>query len=121
MAMKEIMRSTRLLVSVGLFILVVSVLMLFRPRIGNQEGTANAFADRLEQIGVPIKSIQILKQSPLQIEIVLLSSSNSDTATQEDLWNKHLASREAELAYLTRTRVDSYRLTLVNTKGEIIS
>ncbi len=120
--MKELIRSLGWLISILLLVVIVSRILLLRPHPGNNsEPASSSLLNRLEQIGVPVKSVQALKQSPLQVEIVLESSSDNELATPDDLWNNHLASREAELAYLTSVRIDSYRSVLVNTKGDIIS
>lgn len=96
---------------------------LTRPRTGLQQPVSDSdpLRARLAQLGIPVKDVQVKKQSPLEIEIILQSSSPSKQASQDDLWYKHVAAREAQLAYLTGLRVSSYRLTLVNAGGETIS
>ncbi len=118
--MNKIFQTIRWLVYATLLILVISAIMLTRPKTGILHGATN-LVTRFEQSGIPVNSVQILQQSPLQVEIVLQSSSNDDSATQDDLWYRFLASRQASLAYLTGDRIDSYRLVLINSKGEIIS
>jgi hypothetical protein len=116
----ELLQTFRWVVIIALLIVAISAIMLVRPQASSQQ-SATSLSSKLEQAGVPVKSVQIIQQSPLQVEITLQSSSNDNNATQDDLWNKFLASRDAELAYLNGNRIDSYRLILINSKGEIIS
>jgi len=74
----------------------------------------------LKNLGIPIKEVSILSESPMEVQITLQSTSQSEVATVDDMWNKHIAARWAELAYLTGPRVDSYQLHLVNTNGNVI-
>lgn len=76
---------------------------------------------RLDELDVPLKSVQYAQKGQNQLEIILQSQSNNEAATQEDLWYRHLAYREAELMHLNGHRIDGYRLILVNQKDEIIS
>ncbi len=95
-------------------------MVLLNPQASQQQ-TATGLAATLEQAEVPVKSVRAIKKYPLQIEIVLQSSSRDTQATQDDLWYRFIASRTAALAYLTGSRVDSYRLILLNAAGEVIS
>jgi len=83
-----------------------------------QELTSSLAA--LKNLGIPIKQVSILSESPMEVRITLQSTSQSEVATADDMWNKHIAARWAELAYLTGPRVDSYQLHLANAKGNII-
>jgi len=70
--------------------------------------------------GIPIKDVSVLKDSPLEVQITLRSTGRGQVASTDDMWNKHIAARWAELSYLTGTKIDSYRLLLVNDEGKII-
>lgn len=74
----------------------------------------------LKSLGIPIKEVSFSSESPMAVQITLQSTSQSEVATVDDMWNKHIAARCAELAYLTGPGVDSYQLHLVNAKGNII-
>lgn len=74
----------------------------------------------LRKKGIPIKDVTVLKDSPLEIQITLKSTGRGQVASTDDMWNKHIAARWAELAHLTGAKIDSYRLLLVNAEGEII-
>lgn len=78
------------------------------------------FITSLKDHGIPIQEVSILRESPMEVQIALQSISPSEVATTDDMWNKHIAARWAELAYLTGPRVDSYQLRLVNAKGKAI-
>jgi hypothetical protein len=106
--MNRIFQTIRWLMVAALLIVTISAIILLRPGADRQQGSIH-FVTRLEQSGIPVNSVKILQPSPLQVEIVLQSSSNNDQATQDDLWHRFVASRQASLAYLTGERIDSYR------------
>lgn len=83
--------------------------------------SVDALARRLQDRGVPIKRVGIVSQTPFQIEITLQSSSDNDELTLDDIWLMQLARREATMAYRLGLRIASYQLTVVNTRGDILS
>ncbi|HVP21676.1 MAG TPA: hypothetical protein VMS73_07415 [Anaerolineaceae bacterium] len=76
---------------------------------------------RLKQFGVPIKQVDVLSTSPVEIKIVVQGSTNKDSAAEDDEWHLFLAEREATLAYLIGFKLDSYRIILLNINNEVIS
>jgi hypothetical protein len=85
-----------------------------------QTDLVSDLTQRLILEGVPLKEITINSQTPFLIEIVLQSSSDGKKRTREDFWYKHLAWREAALAYKNGDRLDGFTLSLLNSKGDLI-
>ena len=99
---------------------VINFALSLRPQGSTQGIDIQTLEERLVQLGIPVKSVTVTKQSPLEIEVVL-QSSGSDEKLKDDLWNKLLTEREVELAYLNfTTPIESYRLVLVTAKGNTI-
>jgi len=86
-------------------------------KTNTQTQSIATLAERLNQRGVPVKSISVLSKEPFSIEIIIGSSGNS----VDDLWFAQLARREISLAYRIGIDIDSYKLVLSNSKGEAIS
>lgn len=109
-------------VLVSVFVLIIAVaLLILAVQVNAQNQSVEDLTERLKQQGVPVKSITVQSRIPFQIEIVLQSSSDGKNTTLDDLWFAQLARREASLAHRIGVKVDSYRLTFVNTKGEIVT
>ncbi len=122
---KEIMKHSNhsnakhLLVS-SLATIGLSLVLLF-VRVNAQNEIVATLTERLTKQEVPIKDITVQNRIPLQIEIVLQSSSSGATRSHKDFWYKHLAWREATLAYRLGLRLHRFTLILLNTQGEILS
>lgn len=103
------------------FLVIIIVAIVLIPQAQIQGRASDLLGARFGELGIPVNAIRIIHRLPLQIEIILQSTSSDKTAAQADLWNKHLVMRETELLYLTGPQIKSYRLILINTKGEEIS
>ena len=92
-----------------------------RPQGSSQGNGIQSLQERLVQLGFPVKSVTVTKQSPLEIEVVIQSPSIDEKLGPDDVWYKFLTEREVELAYLNfATHIESYRLILVTAKGNTI-
>jgi hypothetical protein len=108
---------------IGLIALVVvmTFALSLRPQESSQENGIQSLQERLVQLGIPIKSVEVTRQSPLEIEVVLTSSGSDGTLSNDDMLNQFLTVREVELAYLNfATHIEIYRLILVTVKGDTL-
>ena len=106
------------LVIPALLILLFSAVLVFEVRA--QEDLVVELTTRLNQLGIPLKSIAVDNRLPFQITITLQSTSMGDRRTGDDAINEYMAYREAMLAHKFGLNLDSFILTLVNQQGEII-
>lgn len=112
-------KRTLLLVCLG--IAAVTLAFLAAIEVNAQNQTVEDLARRLKQRGVAVKTVTVLNRIPFQIEIVIQSTSGGKDPTPNDLWFAQLARREASLAHRLGLPIESYQLTLLNSKGEAIS
>ena len=108
---------------IGLIALVVvmTFALSLRPQESSQENGIQSLQERLVQLGIPIKSVEVTRQSPLEIEVVLTSSGSDGMLSNDDMLNQFLTVREVELAYLNfATHVEIYRLILVTVKRDTL-
>jgi hypothetical protein len=105
---------------IGLIVLVIFLNFAFslQPPASSRGNGIQALQKRLLQLGIPVKSVTVTKQSPLEIEVILNSSGSDGKLSRDDFVNEFLAVREVELAYLNfATFIKSYRLVLVTADG----
>jgi hypothetical protein len=112
-------KRTLLLVCLGIVVIVLVFLTALEVNAQNQ--TVEDLARRLEQQGVTVKRVTVLNRIPFEIEIAIQSASSGKDATSNDLWFAQLARREASLAHRLGLPIESYQLTWLNSKGEVIS
>jgi hypothetical protein len=108
---------------IGLIALIVfmTFAISLRPQESVQENGIQSLQDRLAELDIPVKSITVTKQSPLEIEIILDSSGSDGMLSNNDRLNQFLTVREVELAYLNFAMpIKSYRLFLVTANGDIL-
>ena len=92
-----------------------------RPQASSQGYELQSLQDRLLQLNIPVKSLTVTNQSPLEIELILNSSGSVGRLSEADMLNMFLAVREVELAYLHYDLpVKSYRLMLVIPEGDVV-
>jgi hypothetical protein len=109
------------LIALIALVAAINFALSLRPQGSSQGNDIRTLEERLVQLGIPVKSVTVTKQSPLEIEVILQSSGSDEKLSQDDLWNKFLTEREVELAYLNfTTHIESYRLVLVTAKGNTI-
>ncbi len=102
-------------------IIIISVGLFINQQRNSQGNNFRSLEERLIQLGIPVKSITVIKQSPLEIEIVLLSSSIDKQLNRDDIWYKFLTEREVELAYLNfGTKIENYRIIVLTNNGNSI-
>lgn len=107
----------------GLIVLVVvmTFALSIRPQGSSQGNSIQSLQERLVQLDIPVKSVTVTKQSPLEIEVVLNSSGSDGMLSNDDMLNQFLTVREVELAYLSfAMRIESYRLILITAKGDTL-
>lgn len=105
----------------GIVVISIVLVTLAAIQVNAQDQSVTDLVTRLKQWGVPVKDITLLSRVPFRIGIVLQSSSNSQSLAPDDPWFMQLTRREATLAYRIGMKVNSYSLTVLNTKGETIS
>lgn len=94
-------------------IAIIVFVLASRLQAGSEGRDVQPLKERLIKSGVPVKSLSVTRQSPLEIEVILQSSGNDDPSSRDDLWNKFLTEREIELAYLNfPIHIESYRYIL---------
>ena len=98
--------------------IVNSVFLVAQVNAQNQ--SIEILAERLREKGVPLSDATLVSRVPVEIELVLQSSSAGKELTPEDIWFAQLARREADLAYRIGIQINSYTLTLINSKGEVL-
>lgn len=76
---------------------------------------------QLKERNVPFTKIQVIQESPLQIEIDIQSLSEGKDWMPEDFENLYLARREAILATEKGYNIERYTEVLLNKRGESIS
>lgn len=109
-----------LIALIALAVVIYWVLFL-RPQAGVQVKDLQALQERLQQLNIPVKSLIVTHQSPLEIELILNSSGSVGRLSEADMLNMFLAVREVELAYLHYDLpVKSYRLMLVIPEGDVV-
>jgi hypothetical protein len=89
--------------------------------MNNQDQAVSTIMDRLKQDNVPVTGITISNRVPLSINITLQSKSDTADLSPDDSWSIILAGREASLAYRAGIKVSSYTISVLNTKGEVIT
>lgn len=109
-----------LIALIALAVVIYWVLVL-RPQAGVQVKDLQALQERLQQLNIPVKSLIVTRQTPLEIELTLNSSGSVGRLSEEDMLNMFLAVREVELAYLHwDLPVESYRLMLATPQGDAL-
>jgi hypothetical protein len=117
----QLFRWSLSLIGLIALVVVISIALSFRPQGGPQGNGIQSLQERLVQLGIPVKSVTITKQSPLEIEVILNSSGSDGILSNEDMLNQFLTVREVELAYLNfAVHIESYRLILVTAKGDTL-
>lgn len=107
--------SVLVILAVAAFIIIATST---RPQASIQFDDTQPLEERLREIGVPLKSFSISNKLPLEIEIVIQSSGNNGTLSQDDILYKFLAERQVELAHINfGVTIKSYRIILVTEDG----
>jgi hypothetical protein len=101
-----------------LIILIFSILSVLEVRA--QDDLVNELNMRLNQLEVPVKSINVDSRVPFQITITLQSTTAGDHRTEEDSMNEYMAYREAILARKFGLNLDSFIVGLINIDGDVI-
>ena len=105
-----------LVVLVAILVIAIAV----RPQ-GNAQTDSQPFKERLVSLGLPVKSVGVIKQTPLQYEVTLQSASSDGKLDHNDQWNRFLAERETDVAYLTLgIPIEAYRIVIESDKGMIL-
>ncbi len=101
-------------------IAIVSIALATRPRGDPQASSEATLEQRLVDLGLPVKSFTVIKPSPLEVELILESAGrDDDQSVRADMWNRFIAGRELDLAYLNYDlRIASYHLKQVTAKGD---
>lgn len=103
------------------FIVIITFIISFRPQGRSQGNSIQSLQDRLVQLGIPVKSVTVTKQSPLEVEVIINGSGSNGMLSNDDMLNQFLTVREVELAYLNfDMQIESYRLIIVKAKGDVL-
>ncbi len=104
-------------------IAIVSIALATRPRGDPQTSNVSTLEQRLVDLGLPVKSFTVIKSSPLEVELILESAGRGDDqSVRADMWNRFIAGRELDLAYLNYDlRIASYYLNQVTPKGDVVT
>ncbi|MFZ2095111.1 MAG: hypothetical protein WAV05_00605 [Anaerolineales bacterium] len=111
---RHLPKKTWLIIPV-IIVLLISAFVVLEVRA--QEELVNELTTRLDQLGVPVKSITIDDRIPFKITITILSIADN---TDNDMWNKHMAKREASLAHKFGLNLESFILIMVSPQGDIL-
>lgn len=76
---------------------------------------------RYRRLNIPFTKIQVIEESPLQIEVDIQSLSDGKNWTPTDFENLYLARREAILAFDKGYPIERYTEALINQHGDSIS
>jgi len=103
----------------ALFALVAILIIAVSVRLqGNAQTDGQPLKERLVGLGLPVKSVAVTKQTPLQYEVTLQSTSSDGKLDHNDQWNRFLAERETDVAYLTLgIPIEAYRMVVESDKG----
>lgn len=117
----QLLRWSLPLIGLIALVVVMTFALSLRPQGSSQGNGIQSLQERLVQLGIPVKSVTITKQSPLEIEVILNSSGSNGMLSNDDMLNQFLTVREVELAYLNfATHIENYRLILVTAKGDTL-
>lgn len=106
------------LIALGVF---MTFALSLRSQGISQANGIQSLKGRLLQLGIPVKSISVTRQTPLEIEVILSSSGYDGMLSNDDMLNQFLTVREVELAYLNfALHIKSYRLILATEKNDIL-
>ena len=94
------------------FVVIGTILVFFYLQGMAQSDLEADLSNRLVQAGVPVAEVNVKSHAPLSVDIVVQSSSDGESRTSDDFWNKFLAKREAALSYKYGHRIDSFTLVL---------
>jgi hypothetical protein len=102
-------------------IAIVNIALATRPRGDLQANSEAMLEQRLVDLDLPVRSFSVIKKSPLEVEVILDSAGNeNDQSVREDLWDRCIAERELDLAYLNYDlRIASYHLKQVTVTGDV--
>jgi hypothetical protein len=120
--MKGILKLAGVFLSLAALLAALLIALSVRPQQSAPGSGAQSLEERLAQLGVPVKSIVVTQESPLQLQISIEYANQGGNSSNDDLWYQFITEREVELAYLNLgMRVDSYRLIEVTPEGKVLS
>lgn len=105
----------------GIAFLLLIALAFTAVQVNAQNNATAELSERLKHKGVPVIHVITQKRMPYKIEIAIQSTSKNDDLAMDDIWNMLLSDREATLAYRFGPRLNSYKLVVYNTNGDMIS
>ncbi len=101
----------------GVGLLLIITFILVANQVNAQNDVVAELKTRLEQQGVPLKSIQVKSRLPFQLEIEIQSQSDSQLATPDDPVFEALVQREMAVASRRGVVVDAVKVTILNKDG----
>lgn len=120
--MKGILKLAGIFVSLAALAAVLIFALSVRSPQSTHKNSPQALEERLLQLGVPVKSLVVAQESPLQLTITLEEERKQDHPDSNSVWYTTLTEREVELAHLRLgIWVSSYRLIIVSPQGEVLS
>lgn len=120
--MKGILKLAGIFVSLAALAAVLLFALSVRSPQSTPKSGPQALQERLVQLGVPVKSLVVTQESPLQLTITLEEDHKQDRPDSNSVWYTTLTEREVELAHLRLGMwVSSYRLIIVSPQGDVLS
>ncbi len=104
----------------GAGVLLTVIFITVANQVNAQNDVVAELKTRLEQRGVPVKSIQVKSRLPFQLEIELQSQSDNQLASPDDPVFEALVQREMAVASRRDVVVDAVKVTILNKDGTAI-
>jgi hypothetical protein len=111
----------RRLFSWSILLLVVFLSIFGYTRAKAQRDVVGYLEERLKQQDVPVISIEIVQELPVQLEITIQSMRDEDTGVSENPINLSILDREIFLAYQQGYFVERYTRISLNKQGEEVA
>jgi len=102
-------------------VVVAGVLVAFLSGQGQaQSDLVVELTERLTSTGIPVKDIVITRHKPVQLEIVLQSTSDTNVVAPDDPLFRHMTLRECVFFRKQYPDLNRIKIVVVNTRGEPI-
>lgn len=116
-----LLRGSILLIGMIILFVVLNFILSNQQQASSMGNGIQTLQARLEQSGIPVKSLTVTRQSPLEVEVILSSTSNDEKMSNEDMLHEFITVRELELAHLNLgLPVGAYRLVLTTANDKSI-
>jgi hypothetical protein len=72
-------------------IAAISFALSARPQASAPGSSIQALEERLRELGVPVQSVTVTKESPLEVEVTIQSAESDEIPGRENLWNRSVS------------------------------